>query len=112
MVRAINRQGLHDWVIQRISAIIIAVYSIALMGYLICHPGLAFAQWHDLFAQKWMQIATILFLLALLWHAWIGVWTVITDYVKPAALRAVVHVIVFLTLAACFVWGILIVGSV
>ena len=54
-----------------------------------------------------MKVATVLFILSLLFHAWIGIWTIFTDYVKPYVLRAVLNVLVLLMLAACFFWGII-----
>jgi succinate dehydrogenase / fumarate reductase membrane anchor subunit len=105
-------QGLRDWVVQRLSAIFMAIYSIALVGYIVGHPGLSFVEWRSLFAHTWMKIATILFLWLLIWHAWIGVWTIFTDYVKPLVIRSVLNSLVLLMLAACFIWGILIVWSV
>jgi succinate dehydrogenase / fumarate reductase membrane anchor subunit len=111
-VLSVSHQGLREWAIQRASAILMAIYSIAFILYVLCHPGLSFAEWHSLFAQTWMKVASILFLLAMLWHAWIGIWTIFTDYVKPFALRTVLNFLVLLMLAACFVWGILILWSV
>lgn len=111
-VLGVNHQGLRDWVIQRISAILMAVYSIGLVLYLISNPGISFAEWHSLFAREWMKIATILFLAAVIFHAWIGIWTIFTDYVKSFVLRSFLNVLVLLMLAACFIWGVLILWSV
>lgn len=111
-VLGVNHQGLRDWVIQRISAILMAVYSIWLIAYLVFHPEMSFAEWHSLFSHLWMKVATILFLLALLSHAWIGMWTIFTDYVKCFVVRSVLHTLVLLMLAACFIWGVLILWSV
>lgn len=111
-VLGVNHQGLRDWIIQRVSAIFMALYSISLIVYILCHPGLSFAEWHYLFSTSWMKIATILFLLCLMGHAWIGIWTIFTDYVKPFVLRSILNLLVLLMLAACFIWGILILWSV
>lgn len=107
-VLSVTHQGLREWAIQRVSAIVMAIYSIGLIAYIVCHPGLSFAEWHSVFAQTWVKIATILFLLAIMYHAWIGVWTIFTDYIKCYVLRAILNVIVLLMLIACFVWGVLI----
>lgn len=104
-------QGLRDWVIQRMSAIVMAVYSIGLIAYLVCHPNLYYAEWRAIFAHTGMKIATMLFLLSLMLHAWIGMWTIFTDYVKPAALNIILQVLAVLMLAACFIWGALILWS-
>lgn len=111
-VLGVSHQGLRDWVIQRLSAIFMAIYSIALIGYIVLHPDLSYAEWHNLFASSWMKVASILFILALLFHAWIGVWTIFTDYIKCYVIRATLNVLVLLMLFACFFWGILILWSV
>lgn len=110
-VLGVNHQGLRDWVIQRITAVIIAVATIGLVGFLICHPDLSFIEWRMLFASTGMKVVTLIVILALAFHAWVGVWTVVTDYVKPALLRFVVHVAVFLTLLASFLWALLMMWS-
>lgn len=108
----VTRRGLRDWVLQRLSAVIVAIYVLWLASFLLCHPHLSFAEWHHLFSGMGVKVSTILFLGALLVHAWIGIWTVLTDYVKPVFLRGLCHLSFVLMLTACFVWGVLIVGSV
>lgn len=111
-VLGVNHQGLRDWVIQRVSAILMAIYSIGLVLYFLTHSALSFAEWHGLFAQGWMKIITILFLLSLMGHAWIGIWTIFTDYIKSFVIRGILNFFVLLMLAACFIWGLLILWSV
>jgi len=111
-VLGVNHQGLRDWVIQRISAIFMAFYSIGLILYVVCHRGLSFAEWHSLFSQEWMKVAAVLFLLSLMLHAWIGIWTILTDYVTSFITRSILNFFVLLMLIACFFWGILILWSV
>lgn len=111
-VLGVNHQGLRDWVVQRLSAVYMAVYFITLIAWLVCHPGLSYAEWHSLFGMTGMKVATMLLLTALLLHAWVGIWTIFTDYVKCAVLRAVLNSLVWLMLGACFVWGLLILWSV
>lgn len=111
-VLGVKHQGLRDWVIQRASAIFMAVYSLSLIFYLIFHPQLSFAEWHGLFAESYVKVFTIIFILAMLWHAWIGIWTIFTDYVKPFVIRSILNFFVLLMLIACFFWGVLILWSV
>jgi succinate dehydrogenase / fumarate reductase membrane anchor subunit len=108
-VLGVNHQGLRDWVIQRISAVIIALSVLGLTYYFLTHPNISFVEWRMLFAPMGMKLATLFVVLALAFHAWVGIWTVVTDYVKPALLRLVVHICVLLTLLACFLWSLLIV---
>ena len=108
-VLGVNHQGLRDWIVQRITAILIAISTFGLAYYFIAHPNFSFVEWRMLFAPVGMKVLTLLVVLALAFHAWVGIWTVVTDYVKPALLRFVIDVLVFLTLAACFLWSLLIV---
>jgi succinate dehydrogenase / fumarate reductase, membrane anchor subunit len=59
-----------------------------------------------LYAHWTMRIFSLLALLSLFYHAWIGIWTVITDYIKPVALRLIIEIIVVLALICYLIWGI------
>lgn len=111
-VLGVNHQGLQDWVIQRLSAVVMVVYLVFMTIYLFSHADLSFIEWHALFAKPWMKIATLLFIAALLYHAWIGMWTIFTDYIKPFALRSVLDCLVLLLLISCFIWGVMMLWSV
>lgn len=111
-VLGVNHQGLTEWLVQRVSAIVMAIYFIGIIIYLAMHPQLDYATWHTLFTCTAMKIVTLLFILSLLFHAWIGVWTVLTDYVKPFVLRLSLHLIFFFALVACFFWALQILWSV
>jgi succinate dehydrogenase membrane anchor subunit len=111
-VTSLTRNGLRDWLIQRVTAIILAFYTLFLFGYILCHRPLAYAQWHGLFTNAWMRVFTFLALLSLVYHTWVGIWTVITDYIKPTTLRFMLQVLVFLVLLSYLVWGIDIVWGI
>lgn len=111
-VLGVSHRGLRDWVIQRVSAILMAIYTICLAFYIVSKPELTFAEWSSLFAHGWMKVATILFVLSLLFHAWVGMWTILTDYVKNLVASCMLKVIVLLVLAACFFWAFTILWSV
>jgi succinate dehydrogenase / fumarate reductase membrane anchor subunit len=111
-VLGVNHQGLQDWLIQRVSAVVMAIYSIAMVAYFLFSSPLDFVNWHALFAHVWMKVATLLFVASFLFHAWVGMWTIFTDYVKPYWLTIVLNVLVFISLAACFFWALLILWGV
>lgn len=111
-VLGVKHQGLRDWIIQRISAIVMGIYFIGLIAYFLLHGEWTYSEWHNFFSQTWLKVATILVLIGMLYHAWIGIWTIFTDYVKPYVLRAFLNCLVILTLAACLIWGIMILWSV
>lgn len=101
---AITRSGPADWLIQRFSAVLLLAYVLCLVGFLLSEGDMDFARWRAFFAGLPMQIFTLIAALALVSHAWIGVWTILTDYVKVPFVRlglAVLAALFFLTL---FLW--------
>jgi succinate dehydrogenase / fumarate reductase, membrane anchor subunit len=98
--------GLRDWLVQRITAVIMAVYSVIAVIVLVFNRNITYAVWRDLFAQGWMRVATLLFAVSLAWHAWIGVRDILMDYIKPAGLRLALEVLVVLTIAAYVGWAV------
>lgn len=108
-VTSLTGNGLKDWLIQRVTAVYFAAYVIFLFVFFLSHPDLNFEQWHALFANILVQIATAIALFALSLHAWIGIWTVTTDYMKCTAIRLSVQLLVVLWLFSQFIWGLMIV---
>ena len=96
--------GLRDWLAQRITAVIMAVYSIIAVVVLLVNSNITYAVWRDLFAQGWMRVATLLFAVSLAWHAWVGVRDIFMDYIKPDGLRLGLQVGALLTIAAYVGW--------
>ena len=98
--------GLTDWLAQRITAAIMAVYSIIALVVILSGLPLTYAVWKDLFSQGWMRVATLLFMASLAWHAWVGVRDILMDYIKPDGLRLTLQVFTLLTIAAYLGWTI------
>lgn len=108
---SLGRSGLQDWLIQRVTAIILALYTVFLLVYLFLNPKLSYEEWRLLFASDGMRYASFFVLLSLIAHAWIGIWTVTTDYIKPSSLRLGVQLPIIFALLGCLVWGIRILWS-
>jgi succinate dehydrogenase / fumarate reductase, membrane anchor subunit len=98
--------GLRDWLAQRITATIMAVYSVVLVYVFLSRDPLTYAAWRGLFAQGWMRVATLLFAFSLAWHAWVGVRDIIMDYIKLDGLRLALEVLTLLLLAGYLGWAI------
>jgi len=96
--------GLRDWLAQRITAAIMAVYTVILLAMLLGGGPISYAVWQDLFMQGWMRVATLLFAASLAWHAWVGMRDILMDYVKPAGVRLALEVAVLLVLAGTLGW--------
>ena len=98
--------GLRDWLAQRVTAVIMAVYSVVLVVLLLSEGPIGYAEWKALFAKGWMRVATLLFAVSLGWHAWVGVRDILMDYVKPDGLRLALQVLTLLTLAVYVGWAV------
>jgi len=108
-----SRSGLYDWMAQRVSAVLLAAYFLFLLGFFVIHPNLDYVTWKALFSNTGMRIFSLLALGALIVHAWVGMWTITTDYLTPMAIGRWATGVRFLVQAACgvlqfvlFVWGI------
>ena len=107
-VMSLSRSGLADFVLQRASAAILAIYSIWVMQFFLLAPSLDHDVLVTFFTSPVMQIGGTLAVLATVAHAWIGMWTIGTDYLRPAHLGAHATAIRFgyqaLCLLALFVY--------
>lgn len=108
-----SRSGLSDWLVQRVSAVILALYFVVVLGYIVCHGDLSYTDWHGFMTSTLMRVFNLLALLALAGHAWVGIWTVLTDYITvrqigPAATfwRLILQVGMGLSIFVFVVWGI------
>lgn len=111
-VTNLGRSGLYDWVVQRLTAVILALYTLFLLGFVIASPYLQYAEWQGLFAQTWMKVFSLATLISICAHAWVGMWTISTDYLKAAAVRFTFQLVTAAFLFAYLVWGIDILWSV
>lgn len=93
-------QGLRPWIIQRVSAVYIALFVIYIFLVMLIKAPLDFTSWSSWVASPINNVAIGLFLIALLWHAWIGVRDIVLDYVPNVIGRLVV-----LTIVLCIVIG-------
>jgi succinate dehydrogenase / fumarate reductase membrane anchor subunit len=105
-VTSFGRSGLYDWMIQRVTAVVLAAYTVFILGYLVLNPDLTYAQWSELFSQTCVRIFSLLALLSLGAHAWIGLWTVSTDYLKGTGIRFVFQAGCGLIMFIYVVWGV------
>ncbi|WP_336368205.1 succinate dehydrogenase, hydrophobic membrane anchor protein [Marinobacter sp. C2H3] len=104
-VTNLGRSGVFDWMIQRVTAYVLALYTLFMLGFTLM-TDVSYESWSGLFEQTWFRIFTLLALLSIGAHAWVGLWTVTTDYIKPAATRFVVQAICGLVMFVYVVWGI------
>jgi len=83
-VTSLTRSGLSDFVIQRVSAVVMAVYTLCVFGFFVANPGMTHDQLVGYFASVPMVLFSTLTVLATAAHAWIGMWTVALLFVYVA----------------------------
>ena len=117
-VTSFGRNGLSDWLIQRVTALILLAYTLFIVGVVFFGPQLSYAEWKGLFGQTWVRIFSLASLLSIAVHAWIGLWSVSTDYMterlmgpKGNILRLLFQAFVAIALFSYVVWGIQILWS-
>ena len=111
-VTSLGRSGLHDWFVQRLSAVVMALYTVYLGWFVATTPELGYEQWLAFFQQPFAKVFSLITLLLLTLHIWIGLWIVSTDYIKPLALRMLFQAVVILSCLFILIWGIQILWSV
>ena len=81
-VTSFSRSGLSDFVVQRVTAVIIGLYALCVFAFFIANPNVSYEALTGFFGTAWMKIFSTLAVLATAAHAWIGMWTVGTDYIR------------------------------
>ncbi|WP_295801686.1 succinate dehydrogenase, hydrophobic membrane anchor protein [uncultured Microbulbifer sp.] len=116
MVKAVTgfgRSGLYDWFIQRVSAVVLVAYTLFIVGFIFLSKDFGYDSWSALFEQRWVRVFSLVALISTIAHAWIGLWSVITDYLtnrmmggKATVLRILVEVLLGAVAVFYAVWGI------
>ncbi|MCD6045590.1 MAG: sdhD [Gammaproteobacteria bacterium] len=109
---SLTGNGVRDWLWQRVSAVILAVYTLFILGFIWLTPQLDYVAWFQFFQGIWVKLFTLLAALSLLTHTWVGMWTILTDYVKSTRLRLTFEILVIIALFLYFLVAIAIVWSV
>lgn len=112
-VTNLGRNGVSDWLMQRLTALVLLAYTVFIIAVLAIYPDLQYAEWKSLFDQTWVKVFSLAALLSLAMHTWIGLWSVSTDYLterllgsKGNVLRLVFQAVCAIVLFTYVVWGI------
>jgi succinate dehydrogenase / fumarate reductase, membrane anchor subunit len=99
--------GLRDWLSQRITGGLMALFTIILLAQLIFTRGpIGYDLWAGIFAAQWMKVLTFCVIVALLYHVWVGMRDVWMDYVQPVGIRLVLQIFTIVWLVGCAGWAI------
>ncbi len=98
--------GLRDWLAQRVTAIVMTIYTLLFVVLVAGMPQFDHAHWKALWTAPLMRYATLLFVVCLAIHAWVGVRNIFMDYIKPVGLRLTLQAAVILALVVYTAWSI------
>ena len=99
--------GLRDWLAQRLTAALMAIFTVVVLGQVILSKGpIGYDKWSGIFSSQWMRGLTFTVIIALLYHVWLGMRDIWMDYIKPVGLRLTLQVFTLVWLITCAGWGI------
>jgi succinate dehydrogenase / fumarate reductase membrane anchor subunit len=98
-------RGLNLWLMQRASAVVMALYLPGFLVYALMAGPLDYAAWHGLFLPLAAKVSSLLFVGALLVHAWIGLREIFIDYVHPMTLRLPLLFLFGVLYLGCLAWA-------
>jgi succinate dehydrogenase / fumarate reductase membrane anchor subunit len=97
--------GLGDWLLQRLTALAMALYTIVFLGCLLMSPPSSYADWKAIFSGTFFRLATMLAIAALLYHAWVGMRDILMDYLRATSVRLTAEVAVGVALLFYLIWS-------
>ncbi len=98
--------GLRDWLSQRVTAVLMALFTLAVVVQVLLPGEMGYDKWAGIFARQWMKALTFVVILALLVHVWVGVRDVLMDYVQAVGARLALQVATIVWLVGCAGWAI------
>ncbi len=98
--------GLRDWLAQRITAVVMALFTVVVIAGVLAGAGSSLSAWQSFIAQPLVRFLAFLFLLSLFFHVWVGVRDIWMDYIKPVGLRLTMHAITLLLLIGYAGWAV------
>ena len=99
--------GLRDWLSQRITAVLMVLFTFLLLAQVLLISGpITYEAWAGIFAKQWMKVITFTVIIALGYHVWVGMRDIWMDYIKPISIRLSLQVFTIVWLVACTGWAI------
>nr|WP_136252449.1 succinate dehydrogenase, hydrophobic membrane anchor protein [Ningiella ruwaisensis] len=109
---SMKRDGIQDYVTLRASAAVIFAFALYMLYVFVSTPVMTFEIWQGVFSSIYMKAFTLAALVAVMLHTRVGLWQVLTDYVKATRLRAVLNFILNLIAFAYVAVGLFVLWGV
>jgi succinate dehydrogenase / fumarate reductase membrane anchor subunit len=97
--------GLRNWLFQRLTAMVMALYSIVITVLLAVNQPGDYLTWKAMFSPAWIRWATLLFFWSLVMHAWLGVRDILKDYVSSMRVRMFLQSLFAAALLVYAIWA-------
>jgi len=79
--------GLKAWIVQRITAIYLAIVIVYLAVHFLSSPPTDYAAWRAWVSQPLISLGLLVFVPVLLAHAWVGLRDALMDYARAFGVR-------------------------
>jgi succinate dehydrogenase / fumarate reductase, membrane anchor subunit len=98
--------GLRDWLAQRVTSLVMAIFTVAVIVELLLPGPLDYYKWSAIFSHQWMKVLTFMTIVSLLYHVWVGMRNIWMDYAKPVSVRLALDIATIAWLVGCAGWAI------
>ena len=98
--------GLRDWLSQRVTASLMALFTLALIVQVLLPGEMGYDKWSAIFSHQWMKVLTFVVIVSLLVHVWVGMRDILMDYVKGVGVKLALQVATLVWLVGCAGWAI------
>ena len=119
MISSRLAKGLNDFLVQRLTAVLLGLYALCVIGFFLMNPDLDYVELVSYFRSLPMQLFSTVALLSLWAHGSIGLLTVGRDYIRPQAVgrSAVSMALIYdigvqVVLTAYLVWGLTVIWGI
>lgn len=97
--------GLGEWLLQRLTALYLAGFTVWITVLLIFSDSLDYLAWKAWMAHGGVRLAFALFFASVLAHAWVGMRSVFLDYLKPLWIRFTAQLLLAFGLLSLAFWA-------
>ncbi|MBD3584589.1 succinate dehydrogenase, hydrophobic membrane anchor protein [Salinimonas sp. HHU 13199] len=109
---SVKRNGVQDYVSLRTTAVIIFAFTLVMAWFFITTDSITFVEWRGLFSGLAMKVFTMAALVSVMIHVRIGLWQVLTDYIKSVKVRGLLQWILNLIAFAYVLVGLFVLWGV
>ena len=96
--------GFRDWLAQRVTAVLQIAYTLIIIILIVFFRNDGYEGWSDLFSHNLMKLASLLIMVSICYHAWVGIRDLWMDYIKPVGIRLSLQILTIVWLLGCGIW--------